>query len=236
MRLSPMIYLYIALGLAAFLWFLWAFSADAAEFRVVEGKTRTHVFLEGKLQREDWGRFMVIVRDKKLRDKYTLHLNSGGGSVLTGLRLGSLVRKQGIKTFISSHSTCASACYLIFIAGYDMDRGRHDRWKHRQAKLGIHSPRFRTEKANTEVNRTFISELLRRHLARYDAGQGVYEKMMGTPFDKMHYFTNRELEKLGGYGIIGKSPRNKLYDALMRKYRPGSTTDILWRKSQDRLR
>jgi len=60
-----------------------------------------------------------------------LHLDSPGGRVFEGARLGGLARSRGLTTYVAK--TCSSACVLAFAGG-------KERLLKRAARIGLHQP------------------------------------------------------------------------------------------------
>jgi hypothetical protein len=119
--------------------------AHAAELtvRFLDGRAIDSM-LEGEIQPGDYDSFVAKIQNGGLGT--TLWLNSPGGNVYEALKIGRLVRalrmdthapdRAGGKTFCLTHPkgagldkcNCASACFLIFVAGINRN-GNH---------LGIH--------------------------------------------------------------------------------------------------
>jgi len=64
------------------------------------------------------------------KDVKTVWLDSGGGLVLEGFLIGSIVRQMKLDTYVESH--CASACTMILTSGVN-------RAAYRRAKIGFHN-------------------------------------------------------------------------------------------------
>lgn len=57
---------------------------------------------------------------------------SDGGHLLTGLRLGEMIRRKGLETAVSYDAQCASACALAWLGGTR-------RYMFRESRIGFHS-------------------------------------------------------------------------------------------------
>jgi hypothetical protein len=78
------------------------------------------IYATGAIEQGDSAKLERLVRDNDLTsniDKYVVRLNSPGGSVLEGMRLGTVIRDAQLETFIGRGETCASACALAFLGG-----------------------------------------------------------------------------------------------------------------------
>ena len=83
-----------------------------------------------------------------------IHLNSRGGRVAEGTKLGELIGERHLTTYTSVG--CASACVLAFLAG-------KNRYIHKDATLGFHAPSL------PGVNREDIAEEIRQETSLYTA-------------------------------------------------------------------
>ena len=72
------------------------------------------VFFQGPILLDEIDDIISQLDEKKPK---LILLNSIGGNVLGALRFAKYVRKNQMNTWISQHSTCASACALVFLAG-----------------------------------------------------------------------------------------------------------------------
>jgi hypothetical protein len=84
-----------------------------------------HVYVEGPIAPGDTDRFLSFVRSQNL-EAAQIVLNSPGGSLLEGVKLGRAIRAKGFDTSIGSKASsldnplpgvCASACAYAFAGG-----------------------------------------------------------------------------------------------------------------------
>ncbi len=88
------------------------------------------VFLvEGEFKPGDGDRFATAVA---AHENAVIVLSSPGGHLLSGLRIGQLVRDRGFTTLVLDDSMCASACALAWI-------GSPKRSMQPQARIGFHA-------------------------------------------------------------------------------------------------
>jgi hypothetical protein len=99
--------------------------ADAA---TIELKTLTDgaalVRISGDLQLADIEDFRTKIA---ALTKATVELQSDGGSLLAGIRIGSLIRMKNFTTVVRDSAQCASACALMWLGGTRrlMEKGAH---------------------------------------------------------------------------------------------------------------
>ena len=97
------------------------------------------VFATGNVERDDADKMIRIItleykqRHRLVRDLVTLNLDSYGGSLLGGLRLGYAIRQLGVHTNVGANQACMSACALAFLAGQERTV---------EGKLGVHAASF----------------------------------------------------------------------------------------------
>lgn len=114
-----------------------ALAADVS-FEPGIGVLPTVIILEGEIQSGDEKKFREI--SLKL-PKATVILNSEGGSLSPALEIGRLIRVAGYETIVLDRHTCASACALIWLAGYPREVigqgqvGFHAAYRDNQGKL-----------------------------------------------------------------------------------------------------
>ena len=89
---------------------------------------------------EDGDTFDLKVYISKLPKKATVivYLNSPGGNLREGMRLGRFFFDNKIETAVETKTACASACALAFLGGRD-DAGKPHRTKASNSGLGFHS-------------------------------------------------------------------------------------------------
>lgn len=74
-----------------------------------------------------------------VRDLVTVNLNSRGGSLIGGIRLGYALRELGVHTNVGPDQSCLSACALAFLGG-------HVRTV--EGRLGVHAAGLASSNAN----------------------------------------------------------------------------------------
>jgi hypothetical protein len=82
-------------------------------------ENRTIALLNGELAEGDASRLRDIIRASMSsgRPVSGIRLNSPNGSLVEGVRLAGIIHVAKIATVIASGATCASACFIAFVAG-----------------------------------------------------------------------------------------------------------------------
>ena len=108
-----------------------AFSAEMPVQALQDGTVVMEIY--GNIEVYDGRKFINIAESWRASGNpiKVISLNSGGGSVLAGELISNYILQNKISTFVFSNSTCASACFNIFIAGYP-------RIADNNSQLGVH--------------------------------------------------------------------------------------------------
>ena len=96
------------------------------------------VQLKGKIEDGDTYELQVYIAGLAKKPNVVVYLNSAGGNLREGMRLGRFFFQNKIETVIESKTQCASACALAFLGGRD-DSGKPRRTKASTGGVGFHS-------------------------------------------------------------------------------------------------
>lgn len=102
----------------------------------------TWIYLEGTIETGDAEKFERFLQGRSLWPNQRIVLNSGGGSVLEGIKIGRIIRDHDFRTAVAasfvvdgysqvSAGVCASACVLTFAGG--VERAASD-----GSRIGVH--------------------------------------------------------------------------------------------------
>lgn len=168
--------------------------------------------LVGLIEKGDAERFQKLIEGlrQKKRAVHVLMLASSGGDANEAMRIGQIVRKSFISThapFASDYGwtcngyppgliyddcDCASACFLIWVAGvYRMGD-----------VLGIHRPYFLKEHLDgmsaSEVQEEYdlMYEKMRSYLKNMDVPEHVINKMFNTEPDDIIYIDRNTVKSM----------------------------------------
>ena len=134
---------------AGFAALFWASGAIGAEITTGhEGQCQTR--LTGQITKGDDDRLRQIFTDRGVFEGSVhgekLCLDSRGGNIAEGLRIGRTLYQLGIPTRLEAGATCLSSCAIAFMMGnlygdHDPGDGHNaDRRMHHSATLGFHRP------------------------------------------------------------------------------------------------
>jgi hypothetical protein len=196
----------IAAAGLAFAMLAGAQSASALEFRVIEHEdTRYNLIkISGDFEPGDTEKFEAFHAQLPQRPTIVF-LESGGGAMVEGFRLGLYFRTNRIVTVVDGKDECHSSCSLAFLGGTDVN-GNPRRVLSASSKLGFHMFRrgfdvrgySSTEMEETlEGTKTTLVVLIK--YLREVGGAGFFAFMMSARPEGM-YVINRD-EALGN-GIV----------------------------------
>jgi hypothetical protein len=142
MRNRTRISSYLGAAIAAVMLGAIAQPADALEISQHEAKDSAEVnaiLLKGKIMPGDTFDLQVYIASLPKKPNIVVYLNSPGGNLHEGMKLGQFFFQNKIETVVESKTACTSACALAFLGGRDSATGKARRTKFSTAGLGFHS-------------------------------------------------------------------------------------------------
>jgi hypothetical protein len=121
------------------------------------------VYLNGIIEAADYLTFLGVVGTT---DDVTVYLSSPGGEVYPAMAIGRFIRVRGFGTMVPAGGECASACVLIWAAGYPRSLDPY-------ARLGLHCSRL--------VNRTICYGPGRVQMQTYLREMGMPPSVAAIP-------------------------------------------------------
>jgi hypothetical protein len=142
------------------------------------------IYADGKIDYDAGQRLDKLISDNHIPDHSEVMLNSPGGSLLGGIRLGEVIRQHDLITYVEkgdkSPGICLSACSLAFLGG-------HFRYISKQSVYGVH--RFYGQDLNSDE-----AQIISARVMQYIRDMGVDQAL----------FT--EMTKAGSNDVIRLSP------------------------------
>ena len=163
------------------------YSVAAGE--LVFGKDDEWVIFRGPIVLVEVDNILAQLDEKKPK---LILLNSIGGNVLGALRFAKYVRKNQMNTWISQHSTCASACALVFLAGVQ---------RFSEGRLVVHQYLPQAEQGDEKIARDLAWISIQRIIGEtitllndLDTPPFVFERIFTSP--ELYEFTEAEMAEL----------------------------------------
>ena len=178
--------------------FLINISAYALNFTIHENNSRTLNAIKaiGTIEFNDSHKLHQYISNLTVKKHIAIYLDSGGGSLYGGIKLGKYFKDHHIKTVIQGDKICASACALAFLGGRDY---RGNKWMSSTttSKLGFHSFSY-SHSEYEKMNKTqkTVSDIL-YYGQEVNANMDIFIKLFATPSSKMYWFTKEEELNLG---------------------------------------
>jgi hypothetical protein len=139
--------------------------------------------LRGDINAGDYVKFRSYFADQ--RRIVGLDLDSPGGSLPEGVRIGILTRQKRLSTYVSKE--CDSACAFIFLMG-------RKRYVSKEAKIGVHA----VGNDDGSEDRGAIRDTIQfaRLFAKLGIPSSTIGKMVATPPRKITYLDQSDLTSL----------------------------------------
>ena len=161
--------------------------ADALTFTVRQADNVRFILADGDIESGDTGRLQTILDDGE--STRLIALNSPGGDLHEGLRLGYLLRSKDFETYLPSSAVCLSSCFFVYIAGSPRDIGEG-------SQLGVHQfysiSDDRTAKEAEAGAQSVVSELV-SYVFEMKVSPAAILRALETPAGQMHIFSAYEL-------------------------------------------
>ncbi|UHJ66519.1 lysozyme inhibitor LprI family protein [Melaminivora jejuensis] len=146
------------------------FSVHALEF--YENSTTGEIVATGIVEPRDAEKIAGIItldyrqRHHNVRNLVTVSLDSPGGSLLGGLRLGYALRRLGVHTNVGANQSCFSACALAFLGGQERTvegrYGVHAASLNAKAKQGDRNDQLDTIQQLSAITTAYVHEMTGR--------------------------------------------------------------------------
>jgi hypothetical protein len=176
--------------------------ARAAEIRVeAKADGPATIVLEGPITKADlpgMERAVEEARRKAPKRNIVLSLNSPGGAHFEGLRIGLLLRREGIGTLLPPGAGCASACSSIFFGGFDATTGKPNRVAYETARLGVHRmvrTEGRREPTPEETKR--VEHAAQKYFDEAGVPARIQAKVFETPPNELYVLTRADMIESG---------------------------------------
>jgi len=165
-----------------------------------DSATVNAIQIKGKI--DDGDTFELQVYISKLNKKPTIvvYLNSPGGNLREGMRLGKFFFDNKIETVVETKTACSSACALAFLGGRDGDTGKPHRTKASNSGLGFHSftrefdnKSYSADDLKTVVQMTQTQVfVVAEYLKTIGADMDIIRLMLRAQSNQMNYISNDE--------------------------------------------
>lgn len=150
----------------------------------------SRIYAEGVIQPDTPDNFVAFVRQNrtKLPPSPTVSLDSPGGNMFAGIKLGQAIRRLAFDTEILDRQTCASACALAFLGGAERSLDTNGRF-------GVHQ--FSSAIGNVGDSLTQATIVA---VASYIESMGVDRKLLDVasliPPASIYWLTDEQRQQL----------------------------------------
>ena len=179
-------------------------AAQAMSFELVSGPSecaaRPCILASGAVEKATAAAFVGFIRAQHVAPGALVVLNSEGGYLLQGIRLGEEIRRAGLTTAVNRYDAaaqafvpgdCASACAFAFLGGVRRDVGPGSR-------IGVHQI-YANLQANDGISVgdvQMLTSLTAMHIDNMGGNVGILIEALRTPPEQVHWFSGAELGRL----------------------------------------
>ena len=176
------------------------------------------ILLKGRIDDGDTFDLQVYIGNLPKKPTIVVYLNSPGGNLREGMRLGKFFFDNKIETAVETKTACASACALAFLGGRDTN-GKQQRTKASSAGVGFHSftrdfdkdKSYSADDMKTVVQQTQTQVfIVAEYLKSIGADPDIVRLMLRAQANQMNYISNDEALALNIRVFDDK--RNQLID------------------------
>jgi hypothetical protein len=189
-------------GAAVFAFGALAQPAGAVEIskHAADSATVNAIQIKGKIDDGDTFDLQVAISKLPKKPVIVVYLNSPGGNLREGMRLGKFFFDNKIETVVETKTQCASACALAFLGGRDEDSGKPHRTKASNSGLGFHSftrefdaKSYTADDLKTVVQMTQTQVFaIAEYLKAIGADMDILRLMLRAQANQMNYISNDE--------------------------------------------
>ena len=185
-------------------------ASDSAEVNAIQ--------LKGKVEDGDTFDLQVYISNLPKKPTVVVYLNSPGGNLREGMRLGRFFFDNKIETSVETKTACSSACALAFLGGRDGATGKPHRTKASNAGLGFHSfsREFDNKSYSADDLKTVVQQtqsqvfVVAEYLKAIGADLDILRLMLKAQSSQMNYVSNDEALALNIR--VWDEKRNQLVD------------------------
>jgi ATP-dependent protease ClpP protease subunit len=173
------------------------------EFIPSSNSTAPAISIIGAIEKGDSAKFNIYANKIEGNNKVLVMLNSRGGLVDEGLKIGDVIASRGFATL--ADNMCASMCAVVWLAGAQ-------RAVYSGTRIGFHAAYHGSDKQESGVSNALIGSYLTKH----GFSTAAIEYITKTPPASMEWLTR---EKAREYGIEYKilTDRAELVEAIYRR-------------------
>ena len=168
--------------------------------------TPPRLFVQGEISGQTIDEFKARIADSRIVEAQKLNpvsvrLSSPGGSVLSAMELGDLIRDGGYSTAVFGPDECESACVLVLVAGVTRVAS--------YGRIGIHRPHFPEELfaalSRQEARQKYesMSASVKSYLSRMGMPDTLYRAMLAVASDDIRFLSPQQIKD---YGLEGEDP------------------------------
>jgi len=164
------------------------------------------ILLKGKIDDGDTFDLQVYIAGLPKKPNIVVYLDSPGGNLREGMRLGKFFNQNKIETVVDAKTRCTSSCALAFLGGRDNVTGKPQRTKASSGAVGFHAftREFDKDKQYTADDLKFVIQRTQtevygvaEYLRSIGADMDVLRIMLRAASNEMNFISNDDAIALG---------------------------------------
>jgi hypothetical protein len=156
------------------------------------------ISIRGEITNADGDRFSTTASQYS---NALVEMDSPGGSLLSSMQIGTIIRLRAFNTLVRNGSTCASACAYAWLAGIE-------RFAEPEAKIGFHAAYVVNQGVAKETG--VGNALLGSYLSRIALSDAAIVYFTSAAPQEMNWLTGQTANRLGlnlqNYSSVRKTP------------------------------
>jgi hypothetical protein len=177
------------------------------------------ILLKGRIDDGDTFELQVYIANLPKKPTLVVYLDSPGGNLREGMRLGRFFHQAKIETVVEAKTRCTSACALAFLGGRDNVTGKLKRTKSTTGAVGFHSfsREFDKDRSYTAQDLAYVLQRTQteifgvaEYLRAIGSDPDVLRVMLRAPANDMNFISNDDAIALGI--LVWDEKRNKLIE------------------------
>jgi hypothetical protein len=149
----------------------------------------TYIHINGDIEPGDSAKFDELVEKNKITSA-VVYLDSAGGIVVDGLKIGLAIRDKGFSTFVAADTYCVSVCAVIWMAG-------SERYVTDTSNIGFHGPFHYTATGKPARSRGIYKVLLAYYVNELHLSRKAADYLIAAGPNDIYWLHRAKAAELG---------------------------------------
>jgi hypothetical protein len=181
-------------------------NASSAEFKSVDlrGNGSYIITMSGSINHGDADKLRSLILSEIIYFT-AIELNSPGGNLAEAIKISRIIQELKIATRVKQGGVCASACFLIWIAG-EPRQASGQRSSSKYGNIGLHRPFIQNIQNNAEHARMQLQaqQYVSRFLEEYLLPRRLIDVMMSRASNEVYWLTDKDIYEIREYSSFAE--------------------------------